>query len=168
MQSRFQLIQVIFFVFSLLFPRKNCSLDSRNLTLSFPLSKTVVLSSMKQKDSFPVFLKFLSENSSSLRAMQQSLLCTSEPEGHEQPFQGPTLQSAQEIYFSCTWSSVPASTTSQVSWCSSPPKLLTPLIQFSCLELKPALSLWFHWVVTELCLIYGYLHQPRFKLKRVN
>lgn len=94
-----------FFVFSLLFPRKSCSLDSRNLkhSLFIPLSKTVVLSSVKQKDSFPVFLKFLSENSSFLRAMQQSLLCTSEPEGPDQPFQGHKLQPVQEIYFSCTW-----------------------------------------------------------------
>lgn len=35
--------------------------------------------------------------------MQQSLVCTSEPEGPDQPFQGPILQPAQEIYFSCTW-----------------------------------------------------------------
>lgn len=79
MQCSFKLIN--FFVFSLLSPRKNCSLDSRNLKFSlfFPLSKIAVLSSMKQKDSFPVFLRFLSENSSSLRAVQQSLVSTSEP-----------------------------------------------------------------------------------------
>lgn len=93
------------FVFSLLFPRKNCSLDSKNLkhSLFLPLSKIVVLSSVRQKEIFPVFLKFLSENSISLRGRrQQSLLCTSVCEGPDQPFQGPTLQPAQEICFSCT------------------------------------------------------------------
>lgn len=52
-------------------------------------------------------------------------------------------------------SSVPAWPTSQVSW--SPPELWTPLIQFSCLELEPALSPWFLWMGTEWSLNFAWL-----------